>query len=91
MQLNSTILKHPISAETINAPFSNGAQLQHSLILRITAGFGTLLSQVAGLHRAVPSATLDKVFIFLPTTLYQFSLSCQYFVPLPVPCRLECR
>ena len=25
-----------------------------------TAGIGTLLSQVAGLHRAGPSATLDK-------------------------------
>ena len=30
----------------------------------ITAGFGTLPSQVAGLHRAVPSTTLDKVFSF---------------------------
>ena len=27
-----------------------------------TAGFGTLLTQVAGLHRAVPSTTLDKVY-----------------------------
>jgi hypothetical protein len=26
----------------------------------LLAGFGTLLSQVAGLHRAGPSATLDK-------------------------------
>ena len=30
------------------------------LICRFLAGFGTLLSQVAGLHRAGPSATLDK-------------------------------
>ena len=30
------------------------------------AGFGTLLSQVAGLHRAVPSTTLDKDSIVLP-------------------------
>ena len=33
-----------------------------SLIFRLTAGFGTTLSQVAGLHRAVPSTALDKVF-----------------------------
>ena len=34
-----------------------------SLIFRLTAGFGTLRSpQVAGLHRAVPSTALDKVF-----------------------------
>ena len=31
----------------------------------ITAGFGTLHTQVAGLHRAVPSTALDKVFSFL--------------------------
>ena len=30
----------------------------------VTAGFSTTLSQVAGLHRAVPSTTLDKVFSF---------------------------
>ena len=36
--------------------------ISKSLIFRITAGFGTLLAQVAGLHRAVPSTTLDKVF-----------------------------
>ena len=30
----------------------------------ITAGFGTLHTQVAGLHRAVPSTALDKVFSF---------------------------
>jgi len=35
----------------------------------VTAGFGTLLSQVAGLHRAVPSTTLDKVFSFYVLTL----------------------
>ena len=35
--------------------------LDLSLIFRITAGFGTLQMQVAGLHRAVPSTTLDKV------------------------------
>ena len=28
--------------------------------LSSAAGFGTLLSQVAGFHRAVPSTTLDK-------------------------------
>ena len=34
-----------------------------SLIFRLTAGFGTLrFPQVAGLHRAVPSTALDKVF-----------------------------
>ena len=33
-----------------------------SLIFRLTAGFGTLYTQVAGLHRAVPSTALDKVF-----------------------------
>ena len=33
-----------------------------SLIFRFTAGFGTLHTQVAGLHRAVPSTALDKVF-----------------------------
>ena len=34
-----------------------------SLIFRLTAGFGTLRqAQGAGLHRAVPSTTLDKVF-----------------------------
>ena len=33
--------------------------------LSFTAGFGTLPeTQVAGLHRAVPSTTLDKVFNF---------------------------
>ena len=37
------------------------AMLYISLIFRITAGFGTLQTQVAGLHRAVPSTTLDKV------------------------------
>ena len=30
----------------------------------VTAGFGTLQTQVAGLHRAVPSTSLDKVFNF---------------------------
>ena len=28
-----------------------------------TAGFGTLQMQVAGLHRAGPSATLDKAYV----------------------------
>ena len=37
------------------------SMLDLSLIFRITAGFGTLQTQVAGLHRAVPSTTLDKV------------------------------
>ncbi len=36
--------------------------------LSSTAGFGTLIQQVAGLHRAVPSATLDKV-LFNSNTL----------------------
>jgi len=30
----------------------------------VTAGFGTLHTQVAGFHRAVPSTALDKVFSF---------------------------
>ena len=37
-------------------------KLVHFLIFRLTAGFGTLQVQVAGLHRAVPSTTLDKVY-----------------------------
>jgi len=50
-----------------NAPPADGARkefLHQSLISRFTAGFGTLLAQVAGFHRAVPSTTLDKVFNF---------------------------
>ena len=34
--------------------------------LSSAAGFGTLLSQVAGFHRAVPSTTLDKAGMQLP-------------------------
>lgn len=34
------------------------------LICRLLAGIGTLLPQVVGLHRAGPSATLDKVMKF---------------------------
>ena len=37
-------------------------KLGNFLIFRLTAGFGTLHLQVAGLHRAVPSTTLDKVY-----------------------------
>ncbi len=29
----------------------------------VAAGFGTLIIQVAGFHRAVPSTTLDKAFM----------------------------
>jgi hypothetical protein len=53
-------------------------KLKSSLIFRLTAGFGTLHAlQVAGLHRAVPSATLDKVF--------NCSLSIADFCPLSRP------
>ena len=40
--------------------------ISKSLIFRITAGFGTLHTQVAGLHRAVPSTTLDKAVQLYP-------------------------
>ena len=54
-----------VSGEQKSAP-DNPGRSKHavkSLIFRITAGFGTLQHlQVAGLHRAVPSTTLDKVF-----------------------------
>ena len=60
-----------------HAPLSNGAQLQQCLIFRTTAGFGTLHMQVAGLHRAVPSTTLDKVFQ-LSIPLYQLSSGCRH-------------
>ena len=48
-----------------NAPENPGRENHccQSLIFRLTAGLGTLrFTQVAGLHRAVPSTTLDKVF-----------------------------
>ena len=41
-----------------------------------TAGFGTLQMQVAGLHRAGPSATLDKA-IHLTVSLYMVLPVCQ--------------
>lgn len=41
-----------------------------------TAGFGTLQMQVAGLHRAGPSATLDKA-CSIALLLYRFSAACQ--------------
>ena len=47
--------------------------ISKSLIFRITAGFGTLLAQVAGLHRAVPSTTLDKVLSFTIAIIASFS------------------
>ena len=32
----------------------------------VAAGFGTLINQVAGFHRAVPSTALDKACMQLP-------------------------
>ena len=65
-----------VSGEQKSAP-DNPGRSKHavkSLIFRITAGFGTLRhSQVAGLHRAVPSTTLDKVFSCLGFRAYYIS------------------
>ena len=47
-----------------NKKRSDGALivLSQSLIFRLTPDLAPCNQQVAGLHRAVPSATLDKVF-----------------------------
>jgi hypothetical protein len=50
--------------------------------LSITAGFGTLLSQVAGFHRAVPSTTLDKVFNFYAFIIAVFTDLSTIFLTL---------
>ena len=52
-----------LSGQKKNPVIRQGTEKERtSLIFRLTAGFGTLYTQVAGLHRAVPSTTLDKVF-----------------------------
>ncbi len=38
--------------------------------LSFAAGFGTLTNQVAGLHRAVPSTTLDKAYMQFSDIFY---------------------
>ena len=45
----------------------------------VAAGFGTLLSQVAGFHRAVPSTTLDKACMQLAFLFYLFFWKSQGF------------
>ena len=46
--------------------------LYRILISRFAAGFGTLLLQVAGFHRAVPSTTLDKASMQFVYILLKF-------------------
>ena len=41
-----------------------------SLISRLAAGFGTLQTQVAGLHRASPSTTLYKAYYSVVNSFY---------------------
>ena len=46
----------------------------------IPAGISTMLSLVAGHHRACPSATLDKsILLFGFSYLSTYRFSCQYF------------
>ncbi|GEM_PF-6125137 len=53
------------------AQVGNRQTLFKLLSVGIAAGFSTLFSQVAGLHRAFPSTTLDKVFNFQLEIIYR--------------------
>jgi len=62
-QLRTALGGMHIAVGRLAPPDRRGENIQRiSLIFRFTAGFGTLHTQVAGLHRAVPSTALDKVF-----------------------------
>ena len=45
----------------------------------VAAGFGTLIIQVAGFHRAVPSTTLDKAFMQFAYILPIFHRKSRFF------------
>ena len=45
----------------------------------VAAGFGTLLSQVAGFHRAVPSTTLDKACMQFVIILHKTGEKSRFF------------
>ena len=48
----------------------------------VAAGFGTLFTQVAGFHRAVPSTALDKASMQFVYILLTFSEKSRFFVLL---------
>ena len=54
--------------------------------LSFAAGFGTLLSQVAGFHRAVPSTTLDKACMQLLVYSSGFLENVKTFLIIPRNC-----
>ena len=56
-----------------------------SVTITHLSGFGTLYKQVAGLHRASPSTTLDKLFVLLYHIVLKKSIvfrrtACYFFI-----------